>query len=272
MSTETIVGPSKRVLMLQRNDADGVIAPAARVLGHLRCEGLQRVSGMFLSDQPPASGYPRVRQSADGTNWSLVTAVARDLSQAGYLFRFDFVRRFPYVQVEWTHGGVQGTYLRAAVEARAGLTASDDPIGSVSDKMQHVRTDKDTHFTGTLAQNAQETENVTGLDSNAGSIKSLAILSDQQLDWDVVFYSTDGFVNADADVDSYLGRVEFGAADGRQIAGTGLFRYDAFDLNLPYLDGDGTNELHVGLVNRSATAKAAGDTGEVVLRIGFQPQ
>lgn len=136
--------------------------------------------------------------------------------------------------------------------------------------VQLVRTDKDTHFTGALAQNASEDENIAGLNANAGRIRSVIVLSDENLDWEIQFYSKDTFRNADADLDALLERVVFVAADGKQDGGTGLYRYAFTGLDIPYQDLDATSELHISLVNRSAAGKSAGASGEVVVLVGFE--
>jgi hypothetical protein len=134
-----------------------------------------------------------------------------------------------------------------------------------------ISSDKDTQFTLGLALNAAEDENLVGLPDSEGVIASLAILSDQQLAWEIQFYLSDTFSNADLDLDTYLGSYRFAEGDGRQVAGAGAFYYDASHLDLPYRDVDGTRELHVRLVNRSIIAKNAGVGGEIVIRATFEP-
>lgn len=144
-----------------------------------------------------------------------------------------------------------------------------------------IRTDKDAEFTGAIAQNAGEDENLTfpgyasaaigNLEAQARFwVRELRIWSDQNLSWEVQFYSKDIFDDTDADLDTFLGAHQFAVADGLQIGGSGLYRYVATGLSLFVKDGDGTGEVHVKLVNRSATSKNAGATGEVVLEIGAE--
>lgn len=137
--------------------------------------------------------------------------------------------------------------------------------------LQLIRSDKDTAFTGGLAQNAGENANLVGLQNNQGTIESVIFLADQRLAWEIQFYSRDTFDNADLDLDTYLGSIRFAEGDGLQVAGAGSFKYDVHGLAIPYMDLDSSTELHVKLVNRSATAKNAGATGEVVLITGFRP-
>jgi hypothetical protein len=141
-----------------------------------------------------------------------------------------------------------------------------------------VRSDKDTHFTGAIIQNAAEEENIVlpqclrGMNGNARAIvRSVAIVSDENLDWEVWLFRTDGFQDADLDLDTFTGFMAFAVADARQIAGAGPFYYYRGELNLPYQDADNTGELHIALVNRSAAAKSAGAAGEAVVILEMEP-
>jgi len=135
-----------------------------------------------------------------------------------------------------------------------------------------LRSDKDVDWIGAMAQNAGANANLAGLPGNDGIIESIAILSDQQLAWEVQLYSSDAFDNADLDLDTYLGSVRFAEGDGFQVAGAGAFRYDIHHLGIPYMDVDGTREIHAKLVNRSATGKNAGAAGEIVVKFSFRAQ
>jgi len=128
-----------------------------------------------------------------------------------------------------------------------------------------VRSLKGTHFTGSLAQHAMETENFTGLGIDDGVITSIIVQSDQNLAWDLYIWGTDGFDDTDLDADKLFGFVTFATTDGLRIAGANQYYYTKHDLYIPFIDLDHSEELHVGLVNRSATAKNAGATGEVVV-------
>jgi hypothetical protein len=141
-----------------------------------------------------------------------------------------------------------------------------------------VRTDKDTHFTGAIAQNAKEDENVVlpgaldGIRGNArGYIKGIMIQSDENLAWELAFWSTDGFENTDLDLDTFISRWSFVVADGVRFGGTGQYYYYIEGLKIPYVDEDNTGELHMSLVNRSAAAKTAGAAGEVVVEVYMEP-
>lgn len=134
-----------------------------------------------------------------------------------------------------------------------------------------LQTDKDTQFTDGLAQNAAENENVIGLSANEGAVEDVVIIATERLAYELQFYGTDGFRNADMDLTRYLGSVRFAEGDGLQVAGAGPFYYDLHNLGLPAIDLDGTRELHVTLVNRSLLAKTAGAGGALSVGITFRP-
>lgn len=134
-----------------------------------------------------------------------------------------------------------------------------------------LRSNKDTHFAGTIAQNAVEEENLTGLIANKVKITGIIILSDQQLTYRVILFSTDAFADTDLDVDSLINEFEFDLPSyGRRIADTGKYSMVVTDLDMDYIDEDGSKELHVALQNLSSTGKTAGANGEVVLRFIYE--
>lgn len=142
-----------------------------------------------------------------------------------------------------------------------------------------LRSDKDTHFTGGLAQDAMETESINfpsdwrtaGI--NSCIIEGISIQSDQNLDWDVVIFSGSEFDNTDLDLDKAIDYTSFANTVGKQVGGAGQYYYPlaSSPFKIPYVDEDRSGKLHVGLVNRSATAKNAGATGEVVITFILRP-
>lgn len=139
--------------------------------------------------------------------------------------------------------------------------------------------DKDTHFTDAINQNAVEEENISFNSDWAtaqiqkAEVSGVTILSDQQLDWELQFYSKDTQSDTNADTDSLITSIVFNSTNARQNADTGLWRYDGNPAFLPfyYHDQDNTGEWHLSLVNRSITAKTAGAAGEVVVKISARP-
>lgn len=142
-----------------------------------------------------------------------------------------------------------------------------------------LRTDKDTHFTGALAQDAKEDENIvvpaqlSGINGRVnGTIRSLMLQSDQNLAWELAFWGSDTTASTDLDVDTFLSRWSFAVADGVRYGGAGQYYYYIEGLAIPYEDADRSGELHVSLCNRSATGKNAGATGEVVVAVEIEPE
>jgi hypothetical protein len=137
-------------------------------------------------------------------------------------------------------------------------------------------TDKDVDFTGALAQNASATAtlSVPQLPSSCQArLNNIQIISDQQLAWEVWLWGTSDFAANSSNLDAVFpfGRWAFTAADGVQIAGAGPYYYFISGLGLPYQELAGLSKLNVMLVNRSATSKNAGVTGEIVIKFALEP-
>ena len=154
------------------------------------------------------------------------------------------------------------------------MGANRDTLG-----VEFIITDKDTHFTGALATNVVEHEDIDYpsdwgvLGLNEMIIESVSIQSDQNLEWDVFIWSGAENLNADLDLDTFLDYFNFPTTSGKQLGGTAQFYYASVSNNvaIPYRDNDKTSKLHISLVNRSATAKNAGATGEIVVKIAVRP-
>lgn len=161
-------------------------------------------------------------------------------------------------------------------------------VGSVI----RVRTDKDVDFIAGIAQNAADTANLVPPGSLAAGghcrsiIRGISILSDQNLAWELKFFNTNAFNTGAADLDTvpFIGGWGFQAGDGTQIAATGPYYYYIDGLYIPYhctdFDEHGTfvagakkpqGQVHVMLINRSATSKNAGATGEIVVQLLMEP-
>jgi len=153
------------------------------------------------------------------------------------------------------------------------------PHNPLVDSGENIDSDKDVHFVGALAQNAGEEANISfpanwvTLNVQKVKVLNISVLSDQPLDWELQFYAKDTQADTDADVDSFITSMFFDTTDSKQIGGSGLYSYDANPAHLPFVydDQDRTSELHLTLVNRNATAKTAGATGEVKVRIYVEP-
>lgn len=129
-----------------------------------------------------------------------------------------------------------------------------------------ARSDKDLHYTTALAQDAIDLESFAAMPSASVQITRVTVLSDQNLDWDIMFFkNATSQPNTDADLDTLVDWITFAAGDGVQVAGTGLWRYSVSGLRLNYKADD--RVFHVGLINRNAVAKNAGATGELVIEL-----
>lgn len=152
-------------------------------------------------------------------------------------------------------------------------------VGTILGAGAITSTLKGTHFTGVIAQNASEEEDV-GFPSDWATVgvqtvevRNITIQSDQQLEWDIQFYASDSHSSTDHDLDTFVTNLNFATTDGIQNAGTAQYRYDKNPTFTPfmYTDEDNSSEYHITLVNRNAAEKNAGATGEVVIKIYAVP-
>ena len=146
-------------------------------------------------------------------------------------------------------------------------------------EIQYIKSDKDTHFSGALAQNAAEVEALNfptdwvTLGISDIIIESVSIQSDQNLEWDVMLFSTDGTTDTDLDLDTFTDFFNFATTSGKQIGAANQFYYSSpsNNLQIPYKNTQNRSKLHVALVNRSATGKNAGATGEFTVEFAVRP-
>ena len=158
--------------------------------------------------------------------------------------------------------------------AFAGVPLSGEEVGGgggIVPAVYTLRTTSTVEFAGAIVTNATEEENIAGLVANKVRITGVAIISDQQLDYRLIFFGSDTFANADPDVDAFRNEVELNIPGfGFQIAGAGLWYMSVNGLEMDLQDNDGTSELHVALQNLSAAAKIAGVGGEVVVIFTYE--
>lgn len=143
---------------------------------------------------------------------------------------------------------------QARVRAGSGVSAPDPNAGL---------------FAATLAQNAGLNGRVKLPAALGGAIilRSIQIVSADQLDWELWFWGNKGFQSGHPDLDDFRGYRTFSVAggDGKRIGGAGLYYYYVDGLQIFYEDGDAGLTatvqaqlgafLNVTLVNRSAGAK-----------------
>lgn len=142
-----------------------------------------------------------------------------------------------------------------------------------------IDSDKDSNFTGALVTNAIETENID-YPSNLSSIHiegllivGVSVQAKEQLDWDIFLWSKDELANTDLDLDTFVDFFNFPTASGKRIAGAGQYYWasPANNVQVYYKDMNNSGELHVGLVNRNASAKTAGTAGQIKIRFTVRP-
>jgi hypothetical protein len=113
---------------------------------------------------------------------------------------------------------------------------------------------------------------LAGMNGNArGRLKSITILSVENLDWEIQLYRKDAFTGASIDVDSFTARWSFVAADAVRVAGAGNYLYYIDGLDHEYVDEDNSGELHVRLINRSVASKTANAGGAIVVKFYLEP-
>lgn len=109
---------SKQQPLLYQTQTSNLAAAAEVNMDKFRVGGYTRVVGSFHASSAAAAGFPRVRQSADGVNWSLSYVIAQDLSMAGFQYPFSIPLYLPYVSIEYTQGAADSTFFHCYAEAR----------------------------------------------------------------------------------------------------------------------------------------------------------
>jgi len=179
--------------------------------------------------------------------------------------------RFDKFYLSWT--AQSGKYLRVFVGREAGAQAQVQITATAPKRVFYtIETDKDSHFTASLATGNKEDENISGLLSNKIAITSIAIQADQALDFWVFFWKNDQFDNTDLDEDAFIAARELDLSTyGKQVGGSGQYymSLELEDTPILYQDEDETNELHISLFNADATSKNAGATGEVKIWLSY---
>ncbi len=141
-----------------------------------------------------------------------------------------------------------------------------------------LSTDKDVHFTGAIALNAIEYEDIVGLTTNKITIKGVNIQAQEAMFYTLWLWKSIGHANVDIDVDSFREFVNLDVAtSGKRIAGAGQWYLQTTGLNILYEDDDppsttGKYTLHIGLMVSAGAGKSAGAAGECQLDISYSPR
>lgn len=143
-----------------------------------------------------------------------------------------------------------------------------------------IRSVSTVDFIAGIAQNAADTANLPipqvsqGAPGGGGvfTVNSCVIQSVENLAWEIWLFGKNTFEEAAIDNEFFLGSWTFTALAGLRIGSAGFYHYFVSDLQIPYrdLDASGTTKanLHIALINRSASAKTAGAGGAIVVQIG----
>jgi hypothetical protein len=108
-------------------------------------------------------------------------------------------------------------------------------------------------------------------------IRAIEYLCVQDVGLEFDFWnSASGLTNAIA-TDAFISRFQFGAVNGAQFNGAGLFRFYVDGLAIPYFDADSVLSttvvptLHVAVQNVDTVAKSAGAPGAVNATFWLEP-
>ena len=152
----------------------------------------------------------------------------------------------------------------------------------------HFSFESGEEFAAAIVPSASTSADLTVGGGNAGPLKSFVttveMLCAQDLDWRLEFHKKTlsrtvntasyfppnliGWINLLGTTDNLPASWPGGRFAVATAYGT-MFAWFLDGLSIPYEDRDpGTGQLHVNLVNQSATAKSAGSAGYVYLRVG----
>lgn len=109
---------SKQLPLLYQTQGTNLAAGASVNMPKFRVGGYTRLAGNFHASTAAAAGFPRIRQSADGVNWSLLYVLAPDGAMSGFQYPFSISVILPYVSIEYTQGAADSTFFYCYAEAR----------------------------------------------------------------------------------------------------------------------------------------------------------
>lgn len=135
-----------------------------------------------------------------------------------------------------------------------------------------LATDPATQFVSAIAQNAGEylglnATSVLGL-TGRGRVQHVALRTVENKDWELYFFGSSAHNSGTIALNKYLGRVEFVAANGKQIAASGLYLYDK-TCDIPVRDEERTGLVHLVLVNRSTVTTAG--ASRIAIELSIDP-
>lgn len=107
-------------------------------------------------------------------------------------------------------------------------------------------------------------------------IRAVSVLAMEHIGMTFLFFASQAAPTADVDTDRFISSLGFTIGQGIQYDGAGLWRYYIDGMAVPYyMDGSGNSQnpptLNVALQLQGATAKTAGDPGEVSAVFWLEP-
>ena len=138
----------------------------------------------------------------------------------------------------------------------------------VKDAIHFVNSDRDANFTDSLVTSASEYESLSFASVTGGHgrcwIKSVRLHTATNHAWTVIFMDRPGGVgrrSATPYGNAVIDFFKWAASDG--IATATEYVYGKTGLNIPYQDSLNTGNIYVGLINDSASTKAALGSGNL---------
>lgn len=133
-----------------------------------------------------------------------------------------------------------------------------------------ISTTPASEFTTSLATNASDTEDISGLSDTNVEISNLMFRSRQNLNYDLFLFASSTY-----EYDDYIGKIEldlpsYGETYVDPVSAVTWYIMDLQGLGIQYYASD--SELHLALINRSATTKVAGANGYVSMTFKYVPR
>lgn len=145
---------------------------------------------------------------------------------------------------------------------------------SKAEQIEIFSTSSTSHFTGLIAYQGHESENIKRLSTNRYLVRGVNIQSTQPLKFLLEFYGSDTFDSSNIDTDTFIDHIELDMTSypAFRVNNANQYKLNVGGLEVLYEDYDRTKELHITLHNLSPTSKNAGTTGAVQLDIKMSPR
>ena len=147
-----------------------------------------------------------------------------------------------------------------------------------SEELEILSSNKNSHFTGAIALNAIEYEDIDGLVASKINIRGIYLQVKEAMLYTLWLWKDSGHANTDLNLDSNKDMINLDVGtSGKRIAGTGQYYLSLTGLTVSYEDTEppsaaGKYKLHCGLMVSSGAGKSAGVPGEVQFDISYSPR